>query len=178
MKFALDYRIRLDEETVALNQLVETLDSHRERLAQADPLEGALVVCIDGSRYCEEFVEPILRLGDQWVRKIPWVLSGDTETVAYRNSEHCFAFMPAGDSVELSFFSGSESEVEEYVIEPVTVRLDVFVSESVRLMERLLEVVNMIDPSLCERNEDCRDLKASLEEAKQAWRDYLLHNRR
>src|SRR5437868_3777731 len=112
MKLTLDFRIRVGDE-IAEAQAVQSKPELAKQVAEAGALEGALVLFLDGAPHCEEFVEPLLRLGDQWIRKLPWVLGGDTETVAYRNTEHCFAFTPAGDSVEVSFFLGSESEVEE-----------------------------------------------------------------
>jgi hypothetical protein len=178
MKLALDYRLRVDDDVVDSQTLVTKLDSFKDTLAKAGTWEGVLVVKLDGELHCEELVEPIIRLGDQWIRKLPWILTGDTETVAYRNSEHCFAFVPEGDSVEMSFFVGSENEVETYVVEPTNVRLAEFANESIKLGERLLELVKRINPALVETDEDCRDLRGSLEEGRKAWRDYQLHNRR
>jgi hypothetical protein len=178
MKLALDYKLRIDEDLVDSQTLATKLDAYKERLAKTPLWEGALILKLDGTEHCEEFVDPILRLGDQWIRKLPWVLTGDTETVAYRNSEHVFAFVPEGDSVELSFFLGSENEVEEYVIEPSNVRLAEFANESIKLGERLLDLVKKVNPALLDSVDDIRDLKNSLDEGRKAWRDHQLHNRR
>lgn len=178
MKFALDFLIKVDEESIDSKTLLAKPDAYKASIAETAVLEGALVITLDGESHCEEYIDPILRLGDQWIRKLSWVLGGDTETVAYRNTEHCFAFVPEGDSVEVSFFLGSETEVEEYVIEPTNVRLETFASESIRLCERILELLGKVSPAMLESNDDAKDLKNSLEEAKRAWRDYQLHNRR
>jgi hypothetical protein len=178
MKVALDYRIRVDDTLVDSTSFLSNVESYRDTLAAVPTVEGAIVLSLDGSATGEELVDPILRLCGLWMRKLPWILAGDTETVAYRNSEHCFGFVPTGDSVELSLFSGSENEVEEYLIEPTNVRLDAFAKESIRLAERLLEAIRVVNPSLLETSEDCRELVASLEEGRKAWRDYQLHNRR
>jgi len=117
-------------------------------------------------------------LADQWVRKLSWVIGGDTETVALRNSEHCFAFVPTGDSVEFSFFAGTESEIEDYVIEPMNVRLESLATQAVKICENLLEVIQKVDPNLFESDEDCKDLVVSLDEGKKAWHRYQLQSKR
>jgi len=178
MKFELDFRVVLDGELIDVATLPSNLDGCRDKLTDVSALLGAICVRLDGEEYGVEQRDPIVRLVDQWVRKIPWVLSGDTETVAYRNSEHCYAFVPAGESVEFSFFAGSENEVEDYVLEPTTVRLDLFANQSIRLAERLVELIRKVDAGLLESAEDCRELVSSLEEGRRAWREHQLHNRR
>lgn len=177
MKVALDYRIRVDDTDVDSSTMLASIEKYRDALLQG-PIEGAIVVMLDGEPHVGEYHDPIFRLGAQWIRKLPWVLGGDTETVAFRNSEHCFAFVPAADSVELSFFLGSENEVEEYILEPSVVRLDAFAKESIRLCERLVAFARALDPAMLDTDDDCRELVASLEEGRNAWRDYQLHNRR
>jgi hypothetical protein len=63
-------------------------------------------------------------------------------------------------------------------LEPTTVRLEVFVSESIRIGESLMAVIKAVDANLIQSNEDCKDLVTSLSEAKRTWRQYLLHQRR
>ena len=89
-----------------------------------------------------------------------------------------YAFVPAGDAVEFSHFAGSESEVEEYLLEPTTIRLEAFAKETLRMGERVLELINKTDAGLVKSNEDCRDLATSVDEGRKAWREYQLHNRR
>ncbi len=178
MKVSLDFSIRVDDVAVPSKTLLAEPEKYREAINANGALEGAVLVELDGERHCGEYFDPLLRLGAQWIRRLPWVLAGDTETVAFRDSEHCFGFVPTGDSVELSFFVGSSAEVEEYVVEPSLVRLDAFVKESLSLCERLVEAVRALSPSLVEEDEECRDLIASLAEAKEAWRTHQLHQRR
>ena len=65
----------------------------------------------------------------------------------------------SGDTVELSLFEGSESEVERYIIEPQTVKLADFVQTSIAMGETMLAVVKACDESLLESDEDCKDSK-------------------
>ncbi|MBI5507498.1 MAG: hypothetical protein HY903_01975 [Deltaproteobacteria bacterium] len=178
MKFELDTKIIIGDAPLAVTAVHSQFDEHRAALADISTVLGSIVVRIDGTEYAADLRDPIVRLVDQWVRKIPWVVGGDTEAVAYRNSEHCYAFVPAGDAVELSHFAGSESEVEEYILDPITVRLDAFATQSLGMGERVLELIKKLDATLVATNEDCRDLAASLEEGRKAWREYQLHNRR
>ncbi len=178
MKVALDYCIRVGDALVDSKTIGDKLDAYRDQIMGEPIVEGTLLLILDGTPYGGDLVDPIFRLGGQWIRKLPWILTGDTETVAYRNSEHCVAFVPAGESIEVSLFTGSENEVEEYLVEPSTVRLDAFAKELIRLVERLVELARALSPSLLETNEDCRELVASLDEGRKAWRDYQVHNRR
>ena len=178
MKFALEFTLDTDGNMVDSASFLKNVDSHRGQSDAISQLEGRLIVRLDGADVCGEYSDPIVRLIDQWLRKLPWIIGGDTETVALRNSERCFAFVPAGESVEFSYFQGSETEVEEYVVEPSTMRLEVFVNETIRVGDRLVEIIRALDAKLPDNNEDCRDLMTSLGEAKRAWRDYQLHARR
>ncbi len=172
MKFELDFRIQVGDQVVDGRAVEADLDTYRDQLKELGSVNGILVLRVDGEELLSDTFDPILRLADLWVRKVPWIIAGDTETVALRNSAHCYAFVPAGESVELSFFSGSETEIEEYVIEPITVRLDAFVTQSLAVANRLLELAKRIDPALLESSEDCQALAQNLPDAQQAWRDY------
>lgn len=178
MKFSLEISLDAGDSTIDSASFLKDIVRYRSGVADISKLEGRVILLLEGKDVCGEYSDPVLRLTDQWLRKLPWIIGGDTETVALRNSEHCFAFVPAGESVELSYFLGSETEIEDYIVDPSTVRLEAFVNESIRLGERMLEIVRAVDATLLESNEDCRDCTTSLGEAKRAWRDYLLHQRR
>ena len=180
MKFSLDalFDAQADGTLVPSGALVAQLQEGRPLAEDVVATCGRIALVVDGEDVFGEHADPVVRLVDSWLRKLPWVISGDTETVALRNSEQCFAFVPAAESVEISFFHGSEAEIEEYVTEPLNCRLDVFVRESLAMGQRVLDVVRTVDAELLQANEDCRDLQTSLDEAKRAWHDYELHNRR
>jgi hypothetical protein len=177
MNFELDYKILVDDVAVDAATLLANIDTYREKLTDVDSWEGVIVIKSEGDAQGEEIFDPILRLAAQWVRKIPWILGGDTETVAFRDSMHCYAFIPAGDSVEFSLFSGTETEIDEYVIEPFTVRLGTFANATLSLCEGILELAGRVDAALLE-TEDCRDLRTSLDESRTAWRNHQLHDKR
>lgn len=180
MKLSLDahFDSETDGKQLASRELQQQLAGGTGAGDDLPTREGRLVLLLDGNDVFGEYSEPVVRLLDSWLRKLPWVISGDTETVALRNTEQCFAFVPAAESVEVSFFHGSEAEIEDYVSEPLKVRLDAFVKECIDLGERVAAIVRAADPKLEHDNEDCRDMVNSLAEAKKAWHDYELHNRR
>lgn len=179
MNFKIDFVLLVgDDETVDSASFLESLERYRAELDDVSSVEGRLIVQFDGPNVCDDFADPVIRLVDSILRKLPWIIGGDTETVALRNSEQCFAFVPAGESVELSYFTGSETEIEDYIFEPVTVRLEAFVNQSIAMGERLLKIIGKVDEALLTSNEDAKDLKTSFDEAKRAWRDYQLHQRR
>ena len=178
MKFSLQHRIRVGDDAKPVAELLSNIDKYKEELGDPSTIEGAMVCNVDGVEYCADLFEPIFRLSDQWIRKLPWIIGGDTETVQFRNSEHCFAFLPAGEGVELSIYLGAEMEVEEYVLEPTTVRLDQFANESLRVVEELVNLVKKSDPDVASTNDDARELSSSLGEARKAWREHQLRARR
>lgn len=178
MKFTLDAHLDSGDGVISASDFLARMDALREQITDISLHEGRLVVGFDGTEALKEYSDPLVRLMDGWLRKLPWIIGGDTETVALRNSEQCFAFVPAGESVELSFFTGSETEIEDYILEPTTVRLDAFVAESFAAAEAIVELIRGLDATLLQSNEDCKDLMTSLTEAQKAWHDYQLHARR
>jgi hypothetical protein len=178
MKFTLTAHLDIGESTLDAETFLQQADALRDQVEDISLHEGRLVLGLDGEEALREYSDPIVRLMDGWLRKLPWIIGGDTETVALRNSEQCFAFVPAGDSVELSFFTGSETEIEDYILEPTTVRLEAFVTETLQAAEDLLTVVRALNADWVQQNEDCRDLVTSLQEAQRVWHDHQLHARR
>ena len=178
MKFTLDAHLDSGDGTVDATAFLARVDALRDQVSDISLHEGRLVLSFDGEEALKEYSDPIVRLMDGWLRKLPWIIGGDTETVALRNSEQCFAFVPAGESVEISFFTGSETEIEDYILEPTTVRLEAFVTESLKAADTVVALVRGLDATLLQSNEDCKDLLTSLSEAQKAWHDYQLHARR
>lgn len=178
MNFELDFKIHVDDAELDSATLLASVDEQRDQLTVPGAILGDIVVRIDDNEQALDFSEPIVRLVAQWVRKLAWVVGGDTETVALRNSEHCFAFVPAGDSVEFSLFEGSETEIEDYLVEPTNIRLEKFANASIELAERVVALLKAVDATLLDTDEDCRDLLTSLDEGRSAWHDHQLHQRR
>ncbi|MEL6547165.1 MAG: hypothetical protein AAFQ82_21240 [Myxococcota bacterium] len=177
MKFELAANLLLDDAPVAVKSLLDKPDE-LQQLDSLHHLEGQLVCTINGAVVTDDYGDPILRLTHLWLSKLAWIIGGDTETVALRDSERCFAFVPTGESVELSFFSGTEEEIEEYVFEPTHVRMEDFANQSIAIGDQLSALIDAVDASLWESDEDCKDLKTSIEEAKKAWHDHQIHKNR
>ena len=177
MRLQLDFEFEINDQPVSGEVIAGDLASYKDGLSDIVMEQGRMLLQVDGEGDSGEYEEPLLRLVGQWLRKLQWIITGDTETIAFRNSEQCFAFIPTGGGVEVSLFEGTELEVEEYIIEPVTLRLESFVRASIEMGERMMTIVEAIDPGLFESDEDCRDLKNDLDESKKAWHDFEIHKR-
>lgn len=178
MKFELAVNLLIDDDEVDVPHATSNAEELKEQLSSLHALEGRLVCSINGKVVSDDYSDPILRLVHIWLSKVAWVIGGDTETVALRDSERCFAFVSAGESVEVSFFTGTEEEIEEYIFEPTHVRLDDFAVQSIRVGEELSGLIDAVDSSLWTSHEDCKDLRTSIDEAKKAWHDYEIHRGR
>ena len=179
MTFSIDFVVTTCDPAQPLTHLLAQPDLRAATAGPVRDLVGHLSIIIDGQEAPSAYEEPMLRLVDLWLRKIPWIVGGDTETVTLRNSEHCFAFMPAGHSVELSFFAGTESEIEESLLDPVTVRTETFVAGVLGLGGRVWSLCQRTDGSeMVSADDPVRDLETSLSEAKKAWHDHQIHQRR
>ena len=177
MKLQLDFELELNDQPVAGEVVVGDLGTYKDSLSDIVTEQGRILLQVDGKGDCGDYEEPLLRLVGQWLRKVQWIITGDTETIAFRNSEQCFAFVSTAGGVEVSLFEGTELEVEEYIIEPLTMRLETFVMASIAMGERMLKLVEAVDPALLESDEDCRDLKNDLDESKKAWHNFEIHKR-
>jgi len=178
MNIKLTYELDLDDGQLSADELGSNLDQHLSKLSDVLREEGRVIVLVDDKDVCTDYSDPIIRLVDQWVRKVTWVISGDTETLALRNSQQCFAFVPSGGAIELSFFDGTELEVENYLLEPVNIRLDDLVDQSLGMADNLYKVITSVDSSLFESDDDCSDFKRNLEELRKTWHDHEVRNRR
>lgn len=178
MKFILNYEFDLEDGMLSADELESNLDEKASTLSDVAQEEGRIVVLVDDEDVCGEYSEPLVRLVNQWLRKVKWLIGGDTETLPFRNTEQCFGFEPSGSSVEFCFYDGTELEVEEYIVEPVNVHLDKLIEESVRLGERALRVVEVANPEAAESDEDCLELRAGLEELRDSWHQHELRQRR
>lgn len=178
MKVSLELHLLDDDASVKSAEKLLTEPALLEELGDIRYVEGRIQAAFDDQPIAVEYEEPILRLVNQWVRRLQWIIGGDTESIAFRNSEECYGFVPLGDTVELCLFEGSESEVERYIIEPQTVRLSDFVQTSIQMGETMLAIVKASDESLLESDEDCKELVSDLDEARRAWKDFELHGRR
>ena len=58
------------------NALLEDFDDIRY-------VEGRIQASFDDEKIEVDYEEPILRLVNQWVRRVPWIIGGDTESIAF-----------------------------------------------------------------------------------------------
>lgn len=174
MNFRIEFTIAVGEHSLTS---VAALEQGAD-LDVGPALTGTLVFHFGDRVEAPDFDEPLVRLAGSWLRKTRWLVGGDTETLPLRNSEQCFAFIPTGGAVEISFFEGDEAEIDEYIIDPVTVRMDEFAKAALGFGRGLIAILERKNPDFFRTDEDCKDLKASLADAEAAWRDHQVHQRR
>jgi hypothetical protein len=178
MNFAINFKVDVDDALVGSSTVIENIADYRESLGELAYWQGNLVVSFGGEDNELDFSEPLVRLAGGWLRKIPWLIGGDTETLALRNSAQCFAFVPTGSAIEVSFFDGDESEIEDYVVQPNTAPIDQFVEASLGFGRQVIAMIDAFDSSLMGSDDDCLDLAKSVGEATSSWRESQLKQRR
>lgn len=174
MNFQIDLMLALGDNHLRIAEVLANLDAlrsqHHEDLSDLGSIEGVITII---SKPSEDSLldEPVVRLMADWIRKVRWVVGGDTETVALRNSEHCFGFEPNEKTLEVSLFVGAESEIETYLVEPQGGLLINYAKESIEMGERLIELLKALDSDFVKKDEDCLDLITSLDEARVALKE-------
>jgi hypothetical protein len=171
MKFTLEVFISHDNKSVPLGELAKDKASCKAVFSKPESVEGALVPFTNGKPAMDAFSDPLMALLEQWVLKLPWCLGGDTETVFLKNTEHAFGFEPMSESLQMSFYKGQGNEVEEYVVEPLPIMLDMFCEASIAAVKKLLAVVQDNAPESMQSS-DVKTLQDATKEAERALRDY------
>jgi hypothetical protein len=172
MRFGLEIQVSQKEGSISLAELAKNLEVAKTVLASPEQVEGALVPLVNDKAVLAPHVDPLFPLLEQWMLKLPWLLTGDTETVFLRNSEYTFGFEPVGDLLHLSFYVGAKNEVEEYVLEPVSVPLEVFCEISIQSSRLLLGIADKLG-SLKDQA-DVRTLRDATAEAEKALKNHRL----
>jgi len=178
MQFAISYKIEVNDEFIEPSDLVTNVEKWHDELGDMAYLEAQISLHMGDNVTVIEPTDPIIRLTESWLQKLPWILAGDTETIPMRNSAHCFAFIPAGTAVQLSFFEGDESEIEEYIVQPTNILLTEFAKGVIGLGQSVLETIKHIDEGLLVSHSDCKELSVALSEAEKSWHDYQVRGRR
>ena len=69
------YEFDLDDGKLSADELESNLDQHLSKVSDVVSEEGRVVVLIDDKDVCGEYCDPLIRLVDQWIRKVNWVIS-------------------------------------------------------------------------------------------------------
>ena len=70
MKFILNYEFDLEDGMLSAEELESNLDEKASTLSDVAREEGRIVVLVDGEDVCGEYSEPLVRLVNQWLRKV------------------------------------------------------------------------------------------------------------
>ncbi len=165
MSFSLEIRVKKDDEILAL--------SDYQKVASADELleaEGFIVPLLNGEALLDtdsgEFeADPLIGLINNWMQKMPWLIGGDEECVPLRNSPFCYGFEPAGGAVRFYFYEGTEGDVENLILEPVSVSLADLCNASLNMASAIVDAT----ADSAGEPEELSELNAILSEFKEAW---------
>lgn len=171
MKFGLEVSVLHDEKSVSLRDLGANAELAKAVFAKPEQVEGAIVPVVNGKPAMEAVNDPLFALLEQWVLKLPWCLAGDTETVFLKNSEHAFGFEPMNEALALSFYKGEGNEVDEYVLEPVPVGLELFCEASIAAVKTIVGLATKSNAALADQA-DVKTLREALAEAERALKDF------
>lgn len=178
MKFGLEIQVSVDDKLVPLTQLTSQTDLTRKLIADPATLEGCLMPFGNGKPVMPPYSDPLLLLLEQWCLKVPWILGGDTEVVPLRNHLFSFAFEPITDVVDVTVFTGTKNEIEEYILEPFQVPLDQFCDITIQNAKALVKWMENAEPDIAERSADLSTMKEALAEADRAFKDFRVRQSR
>jgi|GEM_PF-6908000 len=174
MKFGLDIAVFLDDKYYTLKELSLQQDAIKKIFAKPDEVEGSLVPIVNDKQALLFYTEPLLALLEQWLLKLPWVLGGDTETIPLRSNDFIFGLEPISEILHLFVFTGDPNEIEDYILEPVSVGLEKFADMSIQLIKQFFAVVESAVPNLDKLSSEITTLKDALAEAEKALKAYRL----
>ena len=177
MKFGLEIQVSVDDKAVPLAQLSNQQDVSQKLLAEPAQLEGCFMPFGNGKAVMPVYSDPLLPLVEQWLLKVPWLLGGDTEVVPLRNHLFSFLFETVSDVVDLSCFTGTRNEIEEYILEPFQVPVEQFCDVTISNAKQLVRWLEQTDPKIADRSPDFVTLKQALTEAERSLKEYRLQQR-
>ena len=165
MSFSLEIQVKKDDEILSLGDYQK--EASAEDLLESD---GFIVPVVNGEALLDiesgEFeADPLIGLVNNWMQKMPWLIAGDEECVPLRNSPFCYGFEPVGNSVRFYFYEGTEGDVENLILEPVSISLADFCQAVLNMGKTIVEATaNTTDES-----EELGEFSAILSEFKEAW---------
>ncbi|MBK8013318.1 MAG: hypothetical protein IPK13_18430 [Deltaproteobacteria bacterium] len=135
---------------------------------------GAVTVSRAGKEIAERKPDPVLPLVTNFVRAVPYLIDGETETVLLSESANGFLFEPSGDDIFFSFFSGDAYEPEEYYIEHTSIPIAEFGEQVLAMGERLRDIIKVADPEFFERDEYSKTLVEFIDLGRKAFKTFKL----
>jgi hypothetical protein len=135
---------------------------------------GAVIVSRNGKEIVPRRPDPIFSLVTNFVRSVPFIIDGETETVVLAESENGFMFEPSGEDVMFSCFAGDAYEPDELLLQPTDIPLKKLGEQVLSMGERLRDLIKQIDPGVFERDDYSKSLIEFLEMGRDRFKHYQL----
>ena len=135
---------------------------------------GAITVSRSGKEIADQKPDPVLPLVTNFVRAVPYLIDGETETVLLSESANGFSFEPSGDDIFFSFFSGDAYEPDEYYVEQTAIPIAEFGEQVLAMGERLRDIIKVADPEFFERDEYSKTLVEFIDLGRKAFKTFKL----
>jgi len=174
----LDFVVYLGEpdegaEAVTSKALLAGVEKHKAKL-QFPAAYGAIIFSDKGKEKLDRKPDPILPLVTKFVRTIPYLIDGESETILLSESENGFLLEPSSDDVIVSCFIGDGFEPEEFLLEPTTVALKDLGEQILSMAERLRDVVKKVSPELFEDDGEGKSLEEFIDMSRTSFKTFKL----
>jgi hypothetical protein len=182
MSAELDFVVYLGDpdegaEAVESKALLAGAEKHKAKL-DFPGAYGAITISEKGKEKLERKPDPILPLITKFVRTVPYLIDGETETILLTESETGFLLEPAKDDVLISCFVGDSVEPEEFLLEPVTVPLQALGEQILSMAERMRDVLKKVSPELFEGDGDGKSLEEFIDMSRTSFKTFKLEVQR
>ena len=160
-------------EAIRVSDVMARLPDYQGKLPLSD-LYGAVTVSRNGKEIAERRSDPIVQLMTNFVRALPYVIDGESETVLLTESANGYMFEPSGDEVLFSFFAGESYEPDEFFVEREGIDLTDFGEQVLRMSVALRDLVQKLDGQFFERDDYAKSFIEFIDIGKKAFKTFKL----
>lgn len=174
----LDFVVYLGEpdegaEAVTSKALLAGIEKHKAKL-QIPAGYGAIIFSDKGKERLERKADPILPLITKFVRTIPYLIDGESETILLSESENGFLLEPSGDDVMISCFVGDAYEPEGFLLDPTSMELQVLGEQILSMAERMRDILKKVSPESFEGDGDGKSLEEFIDTSRSSFKTFKL----
>ena len=174
----LDFVVYLGEpdegaEAVASKALLTGIEKHKAKL-KFPAAYGAIIFSEKGKERLERKADPILPLITKFVRTIPYLIDGESETILLSESENGFLLEPSGDDVNVSCFVGDAYEPEEFLLDPVSMELQVLGEQILSMAERMRDILKKVSPESFDNDGEGKSLEEFIDMSRSSFKTFKL----
>ncbi len=179
MSAELDFVVYLGDpdegaEAVASKVLLTGIEKHKANIEKMAAAYGAIIFSEKGKEKIDRKPDPILPLITKFVRTIPYLIDGESETILLSESETGFLLEPAKDDVLVSCFVGDAYEPEEFLLEPTSVPLAQLGEQILSMAERMRDMLKKVSPESFDSDGDGKSLEEFIDMSRTSFKTFKL----